>query len=368
MNLIELIQKLISIPSFVDNKTNEKEIGEFIFNYLKQFPYLSAEKQNIGNGRFNIFAKDSAQPKILFACHMDTVEPKSGWKYAQNKIKDNKLYGLGSADMKGGTACVLDVLRDFARTRGLALLFYCDEEYNFEGMKRFAEKYSLRPDLIICPEITDLKVINGCRGIIEIYFRVTGKTGHVASPEKGINAIDGIINIVSLIREDIKKYEHPGLGNAALNLAYLSGGLNKGVNEKGNLVLGNRGNNIPDIAEAVIDIRTPSKELNAGEITRLIKQRSEEQRLKLEKLEIRSDLRAAFSPKEKIIGFEGIDYGNLKEQGYFDVQIISERFDSPFICFGPTGGNVHGADEWVNISSLGKTKNGFKNLIQRSCT
>jgi len=270
--------------------------------------------------------------------------------------------------MKGGTACVLDTLNNFTQTKGLALLFYCDEEYDFEGMKKFAEKYSFKPDLIISPEITDLKVVNGCRGIIEIYFQVTGKTGHAASPEKGINAIDGILNIINSIRENIKKYENPDLGKAVLNLAYLSGGLNKGLNQEENLVLGNRGNNIPDIAEAVIDIRTPTEELNEKRIAELIERTAKTQGLKLEKLEIRSDLKAAFSPKEKIKGFEGIDYANLKEQGYFDVQIISDKFGSPFVCFGPMGGNAHGTDEWVDVNSLEKTRNIFRDLIQKSYT
>ena len=205
MNLIEITQKLISIPSFIDSQTNEKEIGDFIYEYLKNIPYLQVEKQEVENGRFNIIAKDSNDPKLLVTCHMDTVEPKVGWKYNQEEIGNNKLYGLGSCDMKGGTACILDALKEFDKTNGLALLFYCDEEYDFKGMKKFIEEYSFKPELILSPEATNLEIINGCKGVIEICFRVKGKTGYAARPKEGNNAINEVIKIIDSLKEEIQK-------------------------------------------------------------------------------------------------------------------------------------------------------------------
>lgn len=375
MDSIELTKKLISIPSFVDNKANEKEIGEFIFNFLKKFPYLNIEKQKIGNNRFNVIAKDKKEPKLLFICHIDTVEPKNN--QLLGKIENNRLYGLGAYDMKGGTACVLDAIKEFPQAKGLALLFYCDEEYNFKGMEEFLKKYSFKPDLIISPEPTNLEIINGCKGVIEIYFRVKGKTGHAARPQEGKNSINGITNAVNLLKQELQRqeYQNPPLGEPTLNLAYLSGGLMKGIDKNEDLILGNRGNNIPDIAEAVLDIRTPSLQLNSKKIIDFLKINVENQGLELEKTEIRSDYKPMYVPQEKLKNLEDIikkqlgfiKYGDIKQQGYFDGEMIWRKFNSPFACFGPIGGNAHGADEWVDIDSLNKVRSVFKSLIEKLC-
>jgi len=375
MDLIKLTQKLISIPSFVDNETDEKEIGIFIYNYLKEFTNLEVIKQEVENRRFNIIAKDNYPTKLLIACHMDTAEPKSGWEYNPfgGIIKDNKLYGLGSCDMKGGTACILNAIKGIS-TKGLALLFYCDEEYDFKGMKEFIKESSLSPKLILSPENTQLEIINGCKGIIEIFFRIKGKSGHPARPQEGKNSIEGIINIINAIKKEVDKYQDPPLGKSLLNVGYISGGLMKSLNNQDNIVISNRGNNIPDMAEATLDIRTTNPKLNARAISEIIQKEIKE--LRLEKIEIRSDFQSMCSPKESFKELEqsiieenfSPNYGDIKEQGYFDGEMIANKLSAPFACFGPIGGNAHGAGEWVDMRSLEKTRNVYKNLIQKFCT
>ena len=374
MDLIELTQKLISIPSFVDNKTDEKEIGSFIYNYLKEFTNLEVIKQEVENGRFNIIAKNNCPTKLLIACHMDTVEPKSELEYnpLEGKVKDNKLYGLGSCDMKGGIACILSAVKEIP-TKGLALLFYCDEEYDFKGMKKFLKEFLFSPELILSPENTQLEIVNGCKGIIEIFFRIKGESGHPARPEEGKNSIEGIINIINAVKKEVDKYQDPLLGKSLLNVGYISGGLMKCLNNQGNIVVGNRGNNIPDIAEATLDIRTTDPKLNAETISEIIQK--EIKRLKIEKIEIRSGFKPMYSPKENFKELEQAiikenfypNYGNIKKQAYFDGEMMANKLSAPFACFGPIGGNAHGAEEWVDIKSLEKTRNVYKNLIQKFC-
>jgi len=306
---------------------------------------------------------------------MDTVEPKSEWEYNpfQGKIKDDKLYGLGSCDMKGGIACILNAVKKIS-TKGLTLLFYCDEEYDFKGMKEFLKEFSSSPKLILSPENTQLKIMNGCKGIIEIFFRIKGKSGHPARPQEGKNSIEGMIGIINAVRKEIKKYQNPSLGESLLNIGYISGGLMKCFDNRGNIVVGNRGNNIPDIAEATLDIRTANPKLNAETISEIIQK--EIKGLKIEKIEIRSNFQPMYSPKENFKELEQSiikenfypNYGNIKEQGYFDGEMIANKLSAPFACFGPIGENAHGAEEWIDIKSLEKTKNVYKNLIQKFCT
>ena len=59
-----MLKKLISIPSYVSETNNEKEVGDFVYNYLQQFPFLTKiEKQKVEGDRFNIIAKDESKPK-----------------------------------------------------------------------------------------------------------------------------------------------------------------------------------------------------------------------------------------------------------------------------------------------------------------
>lgn len=115
MDVIKLTQKLVSIPSYLSSKTNEKEIGNFVFSYLKKFPYFQVKKQKVEGERFNIIAKTKGTPQLFLAGHMDTVEPGQGWFKSPfgRLIKKNKLYGLGALDMKSGMAAILDSLKDF---------------------------------------------------------------------------------------------------------------------------------------------------------------------------------------------------------------------------------------------------------------
>ena len=61
---------------------------------------------------------------------MDAVQPQTGWKYDKfaGVIENDKLFGLGVADMKGGIACFLAALNSFQQTKGLLFLFDVCEE------------------------------------------------------------------------------------------------------------------------------------------------------------------------------------------------------------------------------------------------
>ena len=201
MNSIKLLKKLVSIPSYVDKTHDEHKIGNYILNYLKQFKFLNVKKQKIDDKRFNVIAKTKGQPQLLLAGHIDTVQPKRGWATNQFNATTiaSKIFGLGTVDMKAGVAAILSSIASFDNIRGLTLLFYCDEEYSFQGMKKFISKTkkSQIGKLAIIPEPSQLKIWNAHRGVIEISFAIKGKTGHAANPASGKNAITGMNNLLN---------------------------------------------------------------------------------------------------------------------------------------------------------------------------
>jgi len=79
--IIDLLQQLIAIPSYVDKNNDEKKLGEFIFSFFnKNFPWFKIQKQKVTDSRFNLIASDGYKPKLIFLCHLDTVKPTDDFK------------------------------------------------------------------------------------------------------------------------------------------------------------------------------------------------------------------------------------------------------------------------------------------------
>ncbi len=374
MELIDLTKKLISIPSFLDEKTNEKKMGDFVFNYLKEFSFLKVKKQMVDGDRFNIIAETKGDPRLFFAGHIDTVQPKQGWKRSQftGEIDKDKLFGLGSADTKSGVAALLHSLNDFKDISGLTMLFYCDEEYDFKGMKKFISSYKKKVGkFAIFIEPTGLKICNVHRGIIEIKITVTGKTGHAKNPKLGNNAILSSSKAIKKLEEQINYLSHEVLGESSMNIAFFRGGLNLGNDKNGDIIIGKEGNNIADFAEFIIDIRPAVKNLNASKIVDLLKQEIEANGCSVERYSVRHDYQCLYTDRKEIIDIEKIirdtlgklEYLPSDSMGYAEAPFIQNKYNIPVIYLGPKGGNTHGADEWVNINSIKSCRNAYKNII-----
>jgi succinyl-diaminopimelate desuccinylase len=378
MDVIELAKQLISIPSWVDGETDERKIGEFIYSYLRQFSWLKVKKQPVADGRFNVIAKDSYSTQLLLCGHMDTVQPKIGWKTNQFEgiIKNENLYGLGASDMKGNLAAILAALKKVKGTKGLMLLFYIDEEYDFLGTKKFLKEYKnkIKPKLIVSGDGGNLKIGNGCRGLVEIDFVVQGQTGHAARPWSGKNAIEWSYKAISDLKNYLEKYSERELGKTTLNLAFLQGGLNLGQNENDNLILGREGNNIADVTEFVLDIRSASLQVDAKKIVKRVKTFLDKNGLRLAKPKIRHDLKPwitkirEIKPVVSLIKKETpIKYSAADQRGFIDIQMFWEAFNKvPCISFGAGEESLaHQPNEFVRLSELKEAEKVFAKIINQ---
>ena len=165
-------------------------------------------------------------PKILFDGHIDTVPVQEAdkWKYPPfaAEIHEGKIYGRGTSDMKGAVAAMAvaakyfakDLNKNFAGEIYLAGVVY--EEF-FEGVaSREISKY-VKPDYVIIGEASNLNLKVGQRGRAEIVVETFGKSCHSANPEKGINAVYKMANVIEAIRK-LKPTHHDILGDGILEL------------------------------------------------------------------------------------------------------------------------------------------------------
>lgn len=363
MSTLELTKKLISLPSFVDDKQNEQLVADYICSYVsKNIPWLTVTKQYIGKKRYNIIAKNCDNPSVVFISHMDTVLPQRKGCFVP-QIEKNKLYGLGACDMKGGMAASIMAVQNAGPASKAALIFDCDEEYYFKGALAIVNKYTLRPPLVVFPEPTDMQITNGCRGVVEIEFTVKGKTAHAGNPQNGKNAITLSVQLVSLLEKTIAGN---GRIKTTVNLGWLQGGVLK--NEK----ICVQPNAVPDTARLILDIRTAKKAINAKKILLLIRQIADRLKIKVEDEKINLDYPPFQSDKKYLKQFEKavvktsvpIKYTPLNDTGFFEASFFANNWNCEAVAFGPGNKNTaHAKNEYVNIADLATVEKIFTELI-----
>lgn len=185
--LVDLLEQLVNIPSVTGN---EQAIADWITRRLAS----ASRGEVIRHGLSVIWrAPRKGRPLIVLAGHTDTVPPQGN---TVARREGDRLYGLGTTDMKAGDAVMLalaDTLDLDAMPFDLACVFYDAEEGPAErnGLKRVLQESPWLRDaaLAILLEPTDGAVEMGCNGILNVEVRVPGVAAHAARPWQGRNAV-----------------------------------------------------------------------------------------------------------------------------------------------------------------------------------
>ncbi len=364
---ISLLKTFIKIPSFVSKTNNEIPLADVCLTLLEPLkPIWTITKQPVAESRYNILLTNSDTPEILLTAHLDTVPPSDRW--TRNPFspteEGDRLYGLGAVDMKAGLATIMNNLLRFGNETNerLAVLLYVGEEYDFCGMNAFLAQSSIRPTLLINPEPTDLKILRGCRGVLECSFVVEGRAAHAAMGD-GVNAIDVATQATNEVRQALKNSVSLILGESTLNLAWIRGGVEQ------NSQIISRPNIVPSIAECTFEIRVASNTITETWITEILTRAIETKYARLRSLSFPLSVGAMESssdlPERVTKIFQDYPKGNPKTCGYFDTQMITaERESSPIICGPGPSLCAHAADEYVYLSDLEKLDVSIGRLFQ----
>lgn len=390
-DVVELTRRLVQIPSYVnirDPKTgelvpNEQRVDEigvatYIADFLRQHTNLEVQTQDVADGRFNVIATNSTHPKLVFLGHTDTVKPSEGGVYDQlaADVQDGKIYGLGAADMKSGLASILSAITLFDDLPDTLLAFYVDEEYDFAGMRVLIDEMSpeMKPDLLLSADGGDLELANACRGLIEIHGTMRGVSAHAGTPELGVNAINGVVDAFKNLKRRLGKFAHESLGSCSVNLASLDGG-KAAINERGEIIVGEQVNSVPDIARFKVDIRTVSPDVKPELVIADIVRYCHQHGLSIDEIKTQhnlgtwftdeKDLQNLVSVVESITG-KPVKFSNPKTSGYVDMQMLWDKLGQPTAAsIGPGPGNVmHQADEYVAIDDLLMSRDIFAGVIE----
>jgi succinyl-diaminopimelate desuccinylase len=174
------------------------------------------------------------RPRLIVNGHLDVV-PVNAAAWTRDPFEptvvDGRLYGRGSADMKGGVAAAiaaLDALERAGAPPGCDVTFHlvADEERGGRlGTGTLLERGLVLGDACLVPEPTDLDLCVAERGLWQARIHVAGRPGHGSRPREGVSAIEHAARLVlALHAADFGGEEHPLLGRPTANVGIIDGG------------------------------------------------------------------------------------------------------------------------------------------------
>jgi acetylornithine deacetylase/succinyl-diaminopimelate desuccinylase family protein len=192
-------------------------------------------------GRLSLLAElphpagpDPERLTLIVNGHLDVVPVRAdGWSRDpfDPQVIDGRLYGRGTADMKGGIAaavCALDVLDRAGVPPSCNVVFHlvADEERGGRyGTQALLERGLIAGDACLIPEPTGLDLCVAERGLMQARIAIEGRPGHGSRPRQGVSAIEHAAQVVlALHAADYGDPDHPLLGRPTANVGTISGG------------------------------------------------------------------------------------------------------------------------------------------------
>lgn len=272
-----LAQELVRIDSS-DPGAYEDEIERYIKALVEKrlarlnHPTLDAirvEELEVLPGRRNLMVTVpglSDEPRLVYICHMDTVTLGDGWDAGIPPlgaiVRDDKLYGRGACDMKGGLACAIAALvhtlervaADGALPRrGFSLICSVDEEDFMRGSEAAIDAdWVGSREWVLDTEPTDGQIQVAHKGRTWFEIEMTGVTAHASQPWKGADAVAAMAEAVCSLRHAFAALPvHDELGPSTITFGQTEGGYRPYV--------------VPDHAKVWVDMRlTPPTDTTAA--------------------------------------------------------------------------------------------------------
>jgi len=231
--LVDLVQINSCNPSLTPGAPGEAQIGEYVAKTLKSIG-LEVNIQEIAPGRNNIVGSlpgGSSGRSLMWNAHLDTVGTTGMQDPFSGVIKNGRLYGRGSQDMKGGLAAMIAAAKSLVDANiklsgDLLIAGVADEEYISEGTVELLKEY--KADAAIVTEPTDLQLARAHRGFIWFDIETFGHAAHGSRYDVGIDAIMMMGRFLSELEKleiDLRKRPpHPLAGPPSLHASLIHGG------------------------------------------------------------------------------------------------------------------------------------------------
>lgn len=361
---LALLQQLVRIRTH-QPEGDESDLLDFI---LTLFPFDRIRTNIIDHGRnrSSLVAafpgKDNGRTVALIG-QMDThgLTSTEKWDFPPYRatFRSGFVYGRGTSNMKGGVASILLCLQSLLEADetlpvNVLLCLTADGELNGTGARAMVDGGFLNDATeLIFVQPTDGRIAIAQKGALWVRVIARGKTCHTCFPEKGADALEGLMLLFSLLNKKVtdSPVPHTYLGPPLCNLTLLEG-------------RAPAPNFIVDMGEAVMDLRLLPYQDN-GEILRELEKIAEDLSARQPGLSFKTEVMvnrpASTMPEDaplvgllqKHLGDLGMDMTLTGMHSFSDVSRIVPYLGAPFVIFGPGEDIVESTiNEKVSLSSV----------------
>ena len=228
---INILKDLISFKTI--SGENNSSIINYCENILKKCGASSFKVFDQDKKRVNLFAtlkakKSNKFDPIILSGHTDVVPVSKGWSSDPfvAEIRDDKVFGRGSCDMKGFLACSLAFAEVFSKSslsRDIHFSLTFDEETACIGaplLIKELKKRNITNGICIVGEPTKMKIIDSHKGCYEYTTYFEGLAGHSSKPNDGVNAAEFASRYVGKLMKLRKELKNRQPKNSIFDPAY----------------------------------------------------------------------------------------------------------------------------------------------------
>ena len=239
---VELLRQLVASPSVSSTRPSldqgNRQVIDLLAGWLQDIGFnVEVMPLNESGSKANLIASLGSGPGgLVLAGHTDTVPFDDGlWSSDPLSLteRDQRLYGLGSTDMKGFFPLIIQAVRNMQKTdlrQPLIILATADEECTMNGARTLADAGKPLGRQAIIGEPTSLAPVRLHKGIMMENIEIRGSSGHSSDPALGDNALEGLHAVLGLLmsyRDELAERGHHPLLDVAhptLNLGCVHGG------------------------------------------------------------------------------------------------------------------------------------------------
>ncbi|KQR07163.1 ArgE/DapE family deacylase [Deinococcus sp. Leaf326] len=357
--LTDLLAALVRLdstnPALVPGGAGEQAIAHFIADWLAVHD-IPAEFDEAAPGRFSVIATvrgTGGGSSLILNAHLDTVGTEGMSAPFEPVVRDGRMYGRGTYDMKSGLAACLMALLDAkaARLRGdVILTAVADEEHASLGMQSVLRR--ITADAAIVTEPTELCVSVAHKGFTWHEITTSGRAAHGSRPDLGVDAIAHMGRVLgqleALGQELTTRTPHPLLGHGSVHASLISGGQEL--------------SSYPERCILQVERRTlpgETPEAATQEIEALLKNLAADPTFRVEHhltlardpFGIAQDAPIVQTLQAAATAVLGASPAVIGQTFWMDSAFLAAA-GIPTVVFGPRGAGAHATEEWVDLSSL----------------
>jgi succinyl-diaminopimelate desuccinylase len=350
--LTALTCDLVAIPSIAERPDQLQAAIDYAERYARAVPGVHIHRGEWA-GKPNLVAtlRDTHAPAVLLNAHLDIVPGRP--EQFNPSVRDGRLYGRGSQDMKGSGAVLLRLLKDLAALDpppDVGFMFVSDEEIGGMDGTRILLEQGWRCGFFLAAEPTDLDICFEQKGAMWVELQIQGQPAHGSRPWDGRNALAALgAGLVAM------EQRFPTPDEATWRTTVVP-----------TIVQGGEaGNRLPESVVLTLDIRyVPEdqpeaiiaglRECYPDGVVRHLRSgpplSNDPQNAEIQRLAACAAMTTGRPPQL------------YREHFASDARFYSSA-SIPAVCFGPVGAGLHSDEEWVDVASLGQLYAVLRNFL-----